>query len=491
MSGLSTAVLVADEESKLAGSELTTSLDLASTARSAAERRRRAGRRLLIASDAVVLLLAALVAGAVAGGPKVTDLGVSALVGAIALLMAAGMGLHRRDAGRINRETLDEVPRLVQVAILFALGGYVALQVADPTALNARRGALIAIGLLVAVTLLLVGGRLLARRLARRVVRPERCLVLGSPEMSARIDRKLATNSRLHALVTAVVDDGALSETLADLAERLDGGAVDRVILAGPTGIIQAEAARLAVRYGVGVSVLAAGYETFGQCAEIDSVDGITLLGVPPFGLTPAARRVKRVFDLVVAGLALVASAPLFAAIAAAMKVTSPGPLFFRQQRVGYAGRVFPIVKFRTMATDAEARKAELADQNQAAGLFKIADDPRVTPLGRILRKYSLDELPQLWNVISGQMSIVGPRPLVVDEDAAFTGWERRRYAVAPGMTGPWQILGSTRVPVQDMVVLDYLYSVNWSLWRDLKICLRTVAYLLSRESGEHHAAKR
>ena len=122
-----------------------------------------------------------------------------------------------------------------------------------------------------------------------------------------------------------------------------------------------------------------------------------------------------------------------------------------------------------------------LLDRNVAVGLFKIADDPRVTRIGRLLRRTSLDELPQLLNVLAGDMSLVGPRPLVVDEDERITGYDRRRLALTPGMTGHWQIAGSARVPLAEMVKIDYLYVAGWSLWSDLKILLRTVPYMLSR----------
>ena len=144
------------------------------------------------------------------------------------------------------------------------------------------------------------------------------------------------------------------------------------------------------------------------------------------------------------------------------------------------------MLKFRTMVFDADERKMELLEDNEAAPLFKIADDPRATRVGRFLRRNSLDELPQLINVLRGDMSMVGPRPLIVDEDRLFSGWQRRRYHVSPGITGPWQILGSSRVPVSDMVSLDYLYCANWSLWLDAKILARTIPYVLSSRSGEY-----
>ena len=163
--------------------------------------------------------------------------------------------------------------------------------------------------------------------------------------------------------------------------------------------------------------------------------------------------------------------------IAVLIKRSSPGPVFFRQTRVGRGETRFEIVKFRTMRSDAEERKMELRDRNETRGLFKIADDPRITGIGRILRRSSLDELPQLINVVRGEMSLVGPRPLVIDEDEQVVGWHRGRLDLTPGMTGAWQILGN-RVPLEDMVSLDYLYIVNWSLWSDIEILLRTVPHV-------------
>jgi lipopolysaccharide/colanic/teichoic acid biosynthesis glycosyltransferase len=171
----------------------------------------------------------------------------------------------------------------------------------------------------------------------------------------------------------------------------------------------------------------------------------------------------------------------MLAWIAVTIKLTSPGPVLFRQRRVGRNGRVFEMLKFRTMVDGADAQKEALKSLNEAHGLFKIADDPRITKVGRFLRRASLDELPQLFNVLRGEMSLVGPRPLVTDEDSEIEGWRRRRLVVPPGMTGFWQLLGSSRVPRDEMVKIDYLYGANWSLWVDVKILLRTLPHVLAR----------
>jgi lipopolysaccharide/colanic/teichoic acid biosynthesis glycosyltransferase len=203
------------------------------------------------------------------------------------------------------------------------------------------------------------------------------------------------------------------------------------------------------------------------------------VLGLRRFGLTRSSWLVKRGFDLLGAAVLVVLAAPVLAVCAVAIRLESRGPILFRQTRVGRDGQRFQMRKFRTMVDGADQLKAQLRDRNEAQGLFKIADDPRVTRVGRFLRRTSLDELPQLFNVLRGEMSLVGPRPLVVDEDSKVEGWHRRRLHLMPGMTGHWQILGSARIPLNEMVKIDYLYVANWSLWSDVKILLRTVPYLL------------
>jgi lipopolysaccharide/colanic/teichoic acid biosynthesis glycosyltransferase len=240
---------------------------------------------------------------------------------------------------------------------------------------------------------------------------------------------------------------------------------------------------RIAKGLGVHVSVLPGVFEVIGSHVEFDEVDGMTVLGVRRLELTRSSRAIKRGMDLAGAVFGLVAAAPLLAAAAVAIRLDSKGPVFFRQERVGRGGERFRMWKFRTMVPEAEALKAGLVALNETDGLFKIADDPRVTRVGRFLRKTSLDELPQLLNVLVGEMSMVGPRPLVVDEDELVKGWDRRRLHLTPGMTGPWQVLGGARIPLGEMVKIDYLYVTGWSLWNDMKILLRTAGYVLARRS--------
>ncbi len=192
-----------------------------------------------------------------------------------------------------------------------------------------------------------------------------------------------------------------------------------------------------------------------------------------------AGRAAKRVIDLVGAAVLLLLLAPMLLVAAVAVKVDTPGPLVFRQRRTGWRGEEFHVVKLRTMRVGSEELREALAARNEADGhLFKIQDDPRVTAVGRWLRRYSVDELPQLVNVLKGQMSLVGPRPLPA-EDSAFTGEARRRLQVRPGLTGLWQISGRSDLAWEDALRLDLEYVDTWSVRRDLVILLRTLPAVL------------
>jgi exopolysaccharide biosynthesis polyprenyl glycosylphosphotransferase len=194
----------------------------------------------------------------------------------------------------------------------------------------------------------------------------------------------------------------------------------------------------------------------------------------------PVQLFLKQLIDVAAAACALVLLAPLLAVVAIAIKLTSEGPLFFRQERVGLHGRTFHMLKFRSMVADAEAQQASLASRNERTGpAFKIACDPRVTPLGRFLRKYSIDELPQLLNVLRGDMSLVGPRPALPAEVARYEGWQRRRLSVRPGLTCVWQVSGRDQVSFGTWMLLDMRYIDHWSLWADLRLMFRTVPVVL------------
>jgi lipopolysaccharide/colanic/teichoic acid biosynthesis glycosyltransferase len=213
----------------------------------------------------------------------------------------------------------------------------------------------------------------------------------------------------------------------------------------------------------------------------MDRVEFVPGQALPLFELKPPVFdgvdfAIKRTFDLIGATLLIIVLAPLMTLAAVAIKLSSRGPIFYRSMRPGIGGRPFPCLKFRTMVHGAEHLQERLEEHNEVGGaLFKIRDDPRVTRVGRFLRRWSLDELPQLFNVIRGQMSLVGPRPLPQRDYDRLDDWHRKRYLVLPGMTGLWQVSGRSELDFDELVRLDFLYLERWSVFLDLTIMLKTI----------------
>ena len=253
---------------------------------------------------------------------------------------------------------------------------------------------------------------------------------------------------------------------------------VDEVVIADPD-FPQEEAVELVDRchrHGIRVRVAPSTMEILMD--RVEFVPGQTL---PLFELKPPVFEgidfvVKRTFDLVMASLIVLVASPVLGAIALLVKTTSRGPVFYRSVRPGLGGMPFACLKFRTMYDDADVRQADLEERNEAGGaIFKIRNDPRVTPVGRFLRRWSLDELPQLFNVIRGDMSLVGPRPLPQRDYERLDDWHRKRYLVLPGITGLWQVSGRSELDFDELVRLDFLYLERWSVFLDLAIMLRTI----------------
>jgi exopolysaccharide biosynthesis polyprenyl glycosylphosphotransferase len=327
--------------------------------------------------------------------------------------------------------------------------------------------------------------RNLARRLAATLTPPERCLVLGDPDQARRLSQKLDCHGGMHAEIVASIpfEEFELRRPRkGNFADYVAGRGIDRVIV-GNCGERERvlEAVRYFKDYELKVSVLPDLLEVVGSGVEFDEIHGTTLLGVRHFGLSRSSQVLKRALDLAGSGVLLIALAPVMALIAAAVRLESDGPAFFKQTRVGKDGERFTMFKFRTMFDGADQLRDELRELNGDDDLFKLVEDPRITGIGRFLRRTSLDELPQLLNVFLGEMSLVGPRPLIEEEDAKVVGWHRRRLHLKPGMTGAWQIMGETRDPLAEMVSMDYLYIVNWSVWADTRILLQTIGHVFGR----------
>jgi exopolysaccharide biosynthesis polyprenyl glycosylphosphotransferase len=427
------------------------------------------------------LLVADVLAGALAAGTTQL-LFAGGGAGRIAIVLPilvpfvyTASGLYRRDELVLSKTSLDEAPAVFRAATFAAMLAYFVESVVVRTPLGAQY-----LGLsVVSLSALTVVMRLFARTAASGLTPPERCLVLGDRWAEDRLRTQLSTTRSIKAEVVGrepldTLDPSTPADALTD---------VDRVVIAADDAPPEQvhEAIRVAKQLGLKVSLLPRMFEVVGSAVAFDYIGGLTLLGVRRFGLSRRARVVKRMFDIAGAATALLLLSPFLLSIAVVIRLTSPGRALFRQTRVGRDGRPFEMIKFRSMVAGADGRKSELRFLNEADGLFKITDDPRLTRVGRVLRRMWLDELPQLINVLRGDMSLVGPRPLVLDEDEKIVGWHRQRLYLTPGMTGPWQVLGAARVPLCEMVTIDYLYVANWSLWNDVKILLRTVPCVLAR----------
>ena len=465
--------------------------------------RDRARRRMLVVAD-VVGLMAGYGCVELAGGAS-GDAGRALLVLAwlpFCVLVIRSLGLYDRDRHLIHNGTLDEVPRL---ALAVFIAGSLLFIVAPPlTGVELGRGH--TVGLIVFGLALVALLRTATRALVLRRYDPERCLIVGSGLVAWLIAQKVAAHPEYGVRLVGFVDvdsdgshgaatgstNGANGRAARDAAPRLgDHGlfaevcrefGVERVVIAftslGHEELLEVVATSKALN--LKITVVPRLFEAVGHRVEVDQIEGMTLHGIRGVCRPRSAMAVKRALDVVLSSLLLVVMSPLLLAIALAIKLTSPGPVLFAQQRIGRDDRPFRMLKFRTMIPEAEELKPDLAHLNEAEGpMFKIADDPRLTPIGRRLRRLSLDELPQLWNVLRGEMSLVGPRPLVPSEDHQVIGRHRDRLRLAPGLTGPWQVLGRTAIPFPEMVKLDYLYVADWSLWNDVKLMLRTVPVVL------------
>jgi exopolysaccharide biosynthesis polyprenyl glycosylphosphotransferase len=335
-----------------------------------------------------------------------------------------------------------------------------------------------------------MGGTWLAARDPRRVV------ILGSGRRAVKAWRQIRTQYHSTVKLVGFVDDRPASEMAPDVANRYLGtvddlndlllrNVVDQLLIAVPLkscyDLIQ-RAIPVAEQVGVQVVSMQDLYTTTLKLSPYRNQDLFTELA-PSHEHYVMRQAVKRVVDVIGAGVGLCLLSPLFLFVAIVIKLTSKGPVFFTQQRYGHRRRLFRMYKFRSMVQNAAELMAHLEKQNEATGpIFKIRHDPRITPLGRILRASSLDELPQLWNVLLGNMSLVGPRPMSVRDVSLFSeATLMRRFSVKPGMTGLWQVSGRSSVSFEQWMSLDFRYIDDWSLGLDFQILARTVKAVVKR----------
>jgi exopolysaccharide biosynthesis polyprenyl glycosylphosphotransferase len=455
----------------------------------------------------------ALAAGAVAaevrfGGPGYLPLTYLSLTCGLPVVWWMSVLLAGGYDNRIIGLGSDEYRRIRTAAVNLAAGLAVFSYAAK---LDLARG-YIAIALPSATVMDLTARYLLRKRLHRRRVRGwcvRRVVAVGHAAAVSRLVTALRrdTYHGLAVVAACLVDapegagpDGAAGAPAADVPVPVAGGlcgvaaAVGRfgadtvAVLACPEmdGSRLRELAWELEKTGTDLFVAPALLDVAGPRTTIRPVAGLPLLHVDHPELAGAKQAIKSVFDKTCAALALLLSAPLFAAIAISIRLADHGPVFFRQTRIGKDGQGFTLYKFRTMVPGAEQRKSQLAAHNEADGvLFKIRRDPRVTRPGAWLRRWSLDELPQLINVLIGDMSLVGPRPALPEEVACYGGHMRRRLVVKPGMTGLWQVSGRSNLPWEEAERLDLRYVENWSLALDLQILWKTGSAVI-RGSGAY-----
>ena len=386
---------------------------------------------------------------------------------------------HRAGAGRI-------VSSLVLVALIVLAFGVGTDYDFTTTGLipTAVVTCALAIGLLRAAYSSFALELLKAAGIRRQVV------LVGAARSLERLQRELrASRGDLGYEILGVVsrseveDLPLLASSVAELPAILEPFSPDEVILAEADFDERTvlDIVERAHRAGVRVRLAPNTTELLVREGEYAPGQGVPLFDLRPPILTGSDWVAKRAFDLLGSALIVVVGLPFWILIALAIKLDSRGPVFYVDRRVGVGEREFGMLKFRTMVVDAPALQAELEEANEASGaLFKIRDDPRVTRVGRFLRRFSLDELPQIVNVLRGQMSLVGPRPLPLRDYELLEDWHRARYLVLPGMTGLWQISGRSGLSFDDLVRLDFTYLDNWSIWLDISIIAKTIPAVIA-----------
>ena len=445
---------------------------------------------MLFTGDALAACISATIAVTILGLASLAGLAYVACVTALWPLAAFSIGLYRGDQLATWASSVSEVPRAF-VAILLITWPLYGIASALP------------LGQVVTLTFLTVVGIGALAPISRTVVRAglhrapdlrQRTLILGSGMVAGEVVKKLNNNAQFGLVPVGIVDDEVHQAgtpdlpwlgRFGDLDTIIAAQGVDRVIIAFTRASHEQllESIRACRDAGVAIDVVPRLFEFLDGVRALDQVGGLPLLSIGVQNLTSTSVVAKRALDVFGSLALLILLGPVMIAAAIAIKLESRGPIFFRQPRAGRGNTSFALIKFRSMYQDADERKAEVEGLNEAADgvMFKIRRDPRVTRLGRIMRRFSIDELPQLFNVLKGEMSLVGPRPLIFPETAALDEtWHLRRLELRPGLTGPWQIYGRSQSPFQEMVRFDYQYVAGWSLARDVEILLATLPAVMS-----------
>jgi exopolysaccharide biosynthesis polyprenyl glycosylphosphotransferase len=456
-------------------------------------------RRLLLAADLVGLMAAFLFALVVASPPAAVGDGVSS--GRELALFAASLPfwvilarlhtLYDRDEERSDHSTVDDIFGVFQVVSIGTWSFFAVTHLMGLPHPTVTRMVVFWLAAIAVLPLFRATARGVGRRQEAYV---QNVIIVGSGEVARSLESKMAYHREYRLRVIGFVDrdnqpcpsagDLELIGSTDDLPRLVHEHGVHRVVIAFTAESHEQTLDVIRALQGsdVQIDIVPRMFEALGTNARLHTIEGIPLVGLPSSQLSASSRFLKRSLDLAGAVAGLILLGPVFAIIAACIKLDSRGPVFFRQVRMGAGDRAFRVYKFRTMVNDADARKSEVAHLNMHMNddprMFKVPNDPRVTRVGSILRRTRLDELPQLINVIRGEMSLVGPRPLILDEDQFVERWARRRLELKPGMTGLWQVLGASDIPFDEMTKLDYLYVTNWSLREDLRLIMLTLPAL-------------
>ncbi len=341
--------------------------------------------------------------------------------------------------------------------------------------------------------------RLLARIVRKRGYNFRNVLIVGINETARDIARRIESYDhwglRILGFVTTngdetgcVVDGSPVIGKIQDLERIIQQEVVDEVIVTDIGKKLEnfENTVLMLEDHGINTRIVAKLFPHVIAKIHLEELESIPLLSFTTTPQSDTAMMMKRSFDLVAGGGFLVLAAPVMLITAILVKATSPGPVLFTQKRSGLNGRIFTLYKFRSMFVDAEERRKDLGARNEMNGpVFKVKDDPRITPVGRLIRRTSIDELPQLWNVLKGDMSIVGPRPPIPDEVEQYERWQRRRLSMRPGLTCLWQVNGRSNIKdFDDWVKMDLEYIDTWSLALDMKICLKTIPVVLFRKGA-------
>jgi exopolysaccharide biosynthesis polyprenyl glycosylphosphotransferase len=432
--------------------------------------------RMLAAADTLTIAAAAVIVGLWGSGASGSLLLV--LSAPIWIVIGKLVGLYDRDHRTLRHLTVEELPWI----FVWALGGTAILTflLAPFRSLDLTSddrmfvwGSVLVVGFVFRGT---------ARIVWRRITQPERILIVGEGPLADAVTRKLELFPDIHATVAGRIPNcDALHEQL----DQLEG--VERVVVACTElneGLLEALLPVCRLR-GIKLTVVPPSRGIFGTATHLGHVADLPLLDYNTWYVSPSTLALKRIFDVVVSALGLVLTSPLFVLIALAVFADDGRPVLFRQLRAGENGRAFRIFKFRTMVRHAEAMLPELVSLDELSDpMFKLKSDPRVTGVGRFLRRTSLDELPQLLNVLRGEMSIVGPRPELIDLVERYAPEHEVRLRVKPGITGPWQVYGRSELAFDEVLAVEREYVENLSLGRDLRIILMTLPAVFGRRGA-------